>query len=39
MSKKKMNLDLPDAAGHFGIFGGRYVPETLMKALDELTTA
>ena len=27
---------MPDAAGHFGIFGGRYVPETLMAALDEL---
>ncbi len=24
---------------HFGEFGGRYVPETLMKALDELTAA
>jgi tryptophan synthase beta chain len=29
--------ELPDAAGHFGPFGGRYVPETLMYALDELT--
>jgi len=27
---------LPDEQGHFGIFGGRYVPETLMTALDEL---
>ncbi len=27
---------LPDAAGRFGIFGGRYVPETLMEALQEL---
>ncbi len=27
---------LPDARGHFGVFGGRYVPETLMTALDEL---
>ncbi len=26
----------PDAAGHFGVFGGRYVPETLIPALDEL---
>lgn len=25
--------------GHFGQFGGRYVPETLMRALDELETA
>ena len=27
---------LPDQGGHFGVFGGRYVPETLMGALDEL---
>ncbi len=27
---------VPDAAGRFGPFGGRYVPETLTKALDEL---
>lgn len=26
----------PDANGHFGIFGGRYVPETLMPVLFEL---
>jgi len=26
----------PDATGHFGEFGGRYVPETLMPALFEL---
>ena len=30
---------LPDAHGHFGIFGGRYVAETLMPALIELETA
>ncbi|MGQ9629145.1 MAG: tryptophan synthase subunit beta [bacterium] len=30
---------LPDAMGHFGIFGGRYVPETLMPALKELEDA
>jgi len=30
---------LPDASGHFGIFGGRYVPETLMGALDALARA
>lgn len=28
--------ELPDKAGHFGIYGGKYVPETLMVALDEL---
>ncbi len=26
----------PDELGHFGIFGGRYVPETLMPVLEEL---
>jgi tryptophan synthase beta chain len=30
---------LPDATGHFGPFGGRFVPETLMPALDELIEA
>ena len=30
---------LPDAHGRFGDFGGQYVPETLMAALDELTRA
>jgi len=27
---------LPDAQGHFGPYGGRYVPETLMHPLQEL---
>jgi len=30
---------VPDAAGRFGAFGGRFVPETLMRALDELVEA
>jgi tryptophan synthase beta chain len=30
---------VPDSLGRFGRFGGRYVPETLMKALNELTDA
>ena len=30
---------LPDSNGRFGIFGGQYVPETLMSALHELTEA
>jgi len=30
---------VPDEAGRFGIFGGRYVPETLTRALNELTEA
>lgn len=29
----------PDDTGRFGEFGGRYVPETLVAALDELETA
>ena len=28
--------NLPDAQGHFGPFGGRFVPETLMHPLQEL---
>jgi tryptophan synthase beta chain len=28
---------VPDTTGRFGLFGGRYVPETLTRALDELT--
>ena len=30
---------LPDQQGHFGVFGGRYVAETLMPALFELEAA
>ncbi len=30
---------VPDAAGHFGPFGGRLAPEALMSALEELTAA
>ena len=30
---------LPDARGHFGAFGGRFVPETLMAPLQELERA
>ena len=28
---------LPDEKGRFGLYGGRYVPETLIPALDEVT--
>lgn len=31
--------DMPNASGHFGQFGGMYVPETLMTPLYELTKA
>jgi len=30
---------LPDNRGHYGDFGGKYVPETLMPALEELEKA
>ncbi|MBN1366372.1 MAG: tryptophan synthase subunit beta [Dehalococcoidales bacterium] len=30
---------LPDTRGYFGAFGGRFVPETLVPALDELEAA
>lgn len=29
-------MTLPDKTGHFGKFGGKYVPETLMALLEEL---
>ncbi len=32
-------MDYPDSKGHFGIYGGRYVPETLMPPLFELEEA
>ncbi|WP_457593802.1 tryptophan synthase subunit beta [Hydrogenimonas sp.] len=35
---KPLKFD-PDELGHFGIFGGRYVPETLMPILEELDKA
>ena len=34
-----MKTSLPDRRGYFGIFGGRFVPETLMAPLLELTAA
>lgn len=41
--KQFLNLDksqpLPDAQGHFGIFGGRFVAETLIQPLEELCEA
>ena len=32
-------IDYPDKMGRFGKFGGKFVPETLMPALDELEEA
>ena len=34
-----MPTTLPDARGRFGAYGGRYVPETLMFALEQLSQA
>ena len=34
--REKLSLDLPDATGHFGVYGGCYAPETLMPAVQEL---
>ena len=36
MSNSEPLSNVPDTAGRFGDFGGRYVPETLTKALNEL---
>ena len=30
---------VPDAGGHFGRYGGRFVPEALVAAIDDLTAA
>jgi tryptophan synthase beta chain len=30
---------VPDESGHFGVYGGRFVPEALIGALDELSAA
>lgn len=32
-------MNVPDARGHFGVYGGRYVAETLMPALIEVEQA
>ncbi|HEX2621417.1 MAG TPA: pyridoxal-phosphate dependent enzyme, partial [Phototrophicaceae bacterium] len=31
--------NVPDEHGYYGEYGGRFVPETLMPAIDELTAA
>ncbi len=33
-----VDTPVPDATGHFGLFGGRFAPEALMAALAELET-
>jgi tryptophan synthase beta chain len=37
MQKSSITKSEPDDRGHWGKFGGRYVPETLVAPLDELT--
>jgi tryptophan synthase beta chain len=37
MRKLSVTTSEPDEHGHWGKFGGRYVPETLVAPLDELT--
>ncbi|HJX70114.1 MAG TPA: tryptophan synthase subunit beta [Dehalococcoidia bacterium] len=37
--QRRENLKLPDERGYFGAYGGKFVPETLMSALDELEKA
>ena len=34
-----MTATTPDARGHFGPYGGRFVPEVLMAPLEELEKA
>src|SRR5215831_2306897 len=38
MQKARIKSSEPDEQGHWGKFGGRYVPETLVAPLEELTT-
>jgi tryptophan synthase beta chain len=37
MQEPRITKSEPDQRGHWGKFGGRYVPETLVAPLDELT--
>jgi tryptophan synthase beta chain len=39
MTQTALYQDLPDAHGHFGLFGGRYVAETLMPLILEVEQA
>ncbi|MES1982230.1 MAG: tryptophan synthase subunit beta [Pseudomonadota bacterium] len=39
MRLTRLTYNYPDSTGHFGPYGGIYVAETLMGALDELRTA
>ncbi len=37
--QRNRRTKVPDSRGHFGPYGGKYVPETLMAALEELEKA
>lgn len=39
MTDRTSKITNPDALGHWGKYGGRFVPETLMAPLEELTTS
>ena len=39
MTTTQSKTRLPDAGGHFGPYGGQYVPETLMHPLEQLREA
>lgn len=39
LSKMTSPITQPDSLGHWGQYGGRFVPETLMAPLEELTAA
>ena len=39
VDKYETMTDLPDGDGHFGVYGGRFVSETLVEPLQELTLA
>jgi tryptophan synthase beta chain len=39
IEKRRIPALLPDKRGYFGDYGGRFVPETLIPALDELAAA
>src|ERR1700754_3936486 len=38
-TEEKVAYQMPDAGGHFGVYGGQYGPETLMHPLEELVAA
>ncbi len=38
-NKRQTMTDMPDDTGHFGQYGGRFIAETLMAPIEELTEA